>query len=48
MFLAAISMQEGTTLLNNKSNQHFFHLELSSYFVNWRLAIHTHSVYLYF
>ena len=44
MFLAVISMQEGTTLLNNKSNQQFFHLKLSSYFANWRLAIHTHLV----
>ena len=41
MFLTVISMQEDTTLLNNKSNEHFFlNLKLSSYFVYWKLAIH--------
>ena len=45
MFLIVISTQEDTTLLNNKSNEQFFHLQLSSYFVYWRLAIHIQFTY---
>ena len=39
MFLTVISTHEDTTLLNNKSNECVRYLKLSSYFVDWKLAI---------